>query len=100
MALAVRTTMPSWVRTHNTGFPVYCVRRRRIDELHEQVVTAMSKAIAVAPDIAGARRTLEKCGNVDDAIRELANLISRCYPVEADLPIDPSTGELLDGGKV
>lgn len=84
------------------GPPAYSVRKRRIEDLEAQLVDAMAEALAVAPDVASARRLLEADRSVARLLRELAELVvlhNRYYPVEANLPLDPKTGALLERGR-
>jgi hypothetical protein len=83
------------------GPPAYCVRKRRIEDLEAQIVDAIQEAVLLAPDLADARRTLANRRTIERQLRQLAELIvahNRYYPVEAKLPLDPRTGQLLERG--
>jgi hypothetical protein len=84
------------------GPPAYSVRKRRIEDLESELVEAIGEALAAAPDVASARRVLEGCRSIERLLRELTGLVAahnRYYPIEANLPLDPKTGELLERGR-
>ena len=82
------------------GPPAYSVRKRRIEDLELAIVRAVEDALDAAPEIA--RDALAERRDVAPLLRELATLIdahNRYYPIEANLPIDPKTGALLERGR-
>jgi hypothetical protein len=84
------------------GPPAYAVRKRRIEDLEDEVLATIGEALATSPDLASARRALEGDRRIARRLRELAVLVdahNRFYPVEANLPLDPKTGALLERGR-
>jgi hypothetical protein len=85
------------------GPPAYSVRKRRIEDLEEELVRIMREVIVATPDTATARRALEGNRGVARLLGELGELVrahNRYYVVEANLPLDPRTGALLERGKL
>ncbi|HEY2512679.1 MAG TPA: hypothetical protein VGI39_17550 [Polyangiaceae bacterium] len=83
------------------GPPPYAIRKRRIEDLEEQLLATMRHVLSKAEGARSARQTLLARASVARPIRELARLIdahNRYYPIEANLPIDPRTGALLERG--
>lgn len=77
-----------------SGPPPYAVRKRRIEELEDELVAALGECErtgASSMPIAVARRIEEANALIRDH--------NRYYPVERNLPIDPGTGGLLDMGE-
>ena len=83
------------------GPPPYALRKRRIEDLEEQLLATMREVLLAAADAHAARATLLARASVLRPIRELERLIdahNRYYPIEANLPIDPKSGALLERG--
>lgn len=79
------------------GPPAYARRKRNIEDLEESLMRALA-----AFDRAGGsvRAAIER--RVAAELADLNALIvvhNRCYPSEANLPVDPSTGQLLELGE-
>jgi hypothetical protein len=82
------------------GPPAYAVRRRRIEDLEAKIVAELRALIAAHPD----PRALDvevRRSDLARAIAQLNRLVdahNECYPCEANLPLDPRTGEMLERG--
>ena len=85
------------------GPPAYMRRKRHIEDLTASLGEAVAAAIARAGgDIDAARRDAEGSAAIGKALRELNRLIAahnRYYPIEANLPLDPTTRVQLDRGR-
>jgi hypothetical protein len=85
------------------GPPAYMRRKRHIEDLTASLGEAVAAAIArTGGDIDAARRDAEGSAAIGKALRELNRLIAahnRYYPIEANLPIDPTTRVQLDRGR-
>jgi hypothetical protein len=87
------------VRALVAGPPAFARRRRRIEDLEASIVRAIAQfeaesgegfdPAAPAPGLARALATL----------RRLIDIHNRYYPIEASLPVDVATGELVELGK-
>jgi hypothetical protein len=82
-----------------TGPPAYVHRRKRMEDLEVSILRAIRSYEAksgarVTPDSPpdGVRRSLA-------LLHQLIEAHNKYYPIEAALPIDSITGELLDWGK-
>jgi hypothetical protein len=92
-------TLEERLRALGGGPPAFAVRRRRIEDLGEAIVRALCRheAKAGAPLDPAAlpllvRREIERLNRlIDDH--------NRYYPIEARLPMDIRTGELMDWGE-
>ncbi len=83
------------------GPPAYSVRKRRIEDLEAELVALMRETIGEAIDLVAARRALETHRAVVRRLHQLDALVAahnRYYPVEANLPLDPQSGALLERG--
>jgi hypothetical protein len=87
------------VRAIAAGPPAHLRRLRAIEDLAEGIVRVLAqrydeaRALAVDPDAYARSRVPAR------ALERLADLIARhnrWYPVEANLPMHPRTGELVD----
>jgi hypothetical protein len=81
------------------GPPAFARRRRRIEDLEASIVRAIAdvEAETGAPfDPSSASPGLVRALAM---LRRLVEVHNRYYPVEASLPIDIATGELLELGK-
>jgi hypothetical protein len=93
------TSTAERVRAVVAGPPAFALRRRRIEDLEASIVRAIAETesktgerfdpSAVPAGIARALATL----------RRLVEIHNAYYPIEASLPIDVTTGELLDLGR-
>jgi hypothetical protein len=77
-----------------TGPPPYAVRLRSIESLEDELVAALAacEAAGASSIPIGVARKIEQANNL---IREH----NRWYPVERNLPMDATTGALLDMGE-
>jgi hypothetical protein len=91
------------------GPPAFSRRLRHIEDLQAALLETVSEAIgrgareAGLDGVAAARRELEDHPAVDKPLRELNRLIeahNRYYPIEANLRLDPTTGDQLERGPV
>jgi hypothetical protein len=85
------------------GPPAYAVRKRRIEDLEDELLAALREVLTTSPEVPLeiARRTFESDRSVSRRLGELTTLVAahnRYYPVEANLPLDPKTGALLERG--
>jgi hypothetical protein len=85
------------------GPPAYIRRKRHIEDLRATLEEQVAGAIARAGgDVDAARRDAESNAAVVKSLRELDCLIvahNRYYPIEANLPLDPTTRVQLDRGR-
>jgi hypothetical protein len=79
-------TVEERLRAYAEGPPAWARRRRRIEDLEAELV----RRVAVAPDEELAARLA--------VLNDLIARHNRYYPIEANLPIDPRSGALLDRG--
>jgi hypothetical protein len=79
-------TVEERLRAYAQGPPAWSRRRRRIEDLEDE----LSRRAAVAPE--------EELAAGLATLNDLIARHNRYYPVEANLPLDPRTGALLDGG--
>jgi hypothetical protein len=85
------------VRALVTGPPAYMRRKRRIEDLGEAIGQALLDAErATIPDVEAHRIRL---GRELARLNELIAVHNRYYPCEANLPLDPQTGALLERGE-
>ncbi len=83
------------------GPPAYVRRKRHIEDLQAALAEAAVEALAVAGDPDAARRALGEDPAVRKALGEVNRLIdahNRYYPIEANLPLDPTRRVQLDRG--
>ncbi len=84
------------------GPPAYMRRKRHIEDLTASLGEAVAAAIAGAGgDVDAARRAAGESVAIVKSLRELNRLIAahnRYYPIEANLPLDPTTHQQLDRG--
>lgn len=74
------------------GPPPYAVRLRKIEDMEAELVSALEKR--------GGESTVPiKVVQGLEALNKLIAQHNKYYPVESNLGLDPSTGELLDRGK-
>jgi hypothetical protein len=84
------------VRAIAAGPPAWVLRRRRIEDLEEEILRDVAAVAAkrgewpTALTPAGERRLGE--------LNRLVEAHNRYYPIEADLPLDPRTGRTMDRG--
>ena len=82
-------TVGDRLRAMAQGPPAYMRRRRRIEDLEDRLVRLLAAAVdPSSPDVV----------NTLAAVNDLIDRHNRYYPIEANLPIDPRTGKLLDRG--
>jgi hypothetical protein len=87
------------VRALVGGPPAYMLRRRRIEDLEAWIIGAIrawedKTQARLDPDAVPAvlKRAIV-------SLRKLVEAHNEYYPIEANLPIDPKTGELVELGK-
>jgi hypothetical protein len=84
------------------GPPAYAVRKRKIEDLDESIVSLLVTVLdRVGSDAAALADSIWRL-RMEKRVLELNALIdahNQYYPCEANLPIDVSTGELRDGGR-
>ncbi len=87
------------VRALTIGAPAWSLRRRSIETLEEGIgaelfaLRSKGKSTALADLPTPTRRRLER-------LNRLIVDHNRYYPIEANLPIDPATGQLVDRGQI
>jgi hypothetical protein len=86
-------TVDDRVRAYTQGVPGYIRRRRRIEDLEARLVAALRLAEDPAQAV-GSRVVAAELATLNDLIGRH----NRYYPIEANLPIDVRTGQLLDRG--
>jgi hypothetical protein len=83
------------VRAVMAGPPAYVRRRRHIEDLEGRLLAAIAGCEGLAPEDAAALLRW-----IEHQLERLGVLVvdhNRYYPVEANLPLDPRTGEMIDG---
>jgi hypothetical protein len=93
------------IRALTIGAPAYSTRKKYAEDLEEKLLQTLVKLhdtlVARGDDEAAVTRALaQKAATFD--LRKLNSLIdthNRWYPVEANLPTDPRTGEYLVYGR-
>ncbi|MBL8608858.1 MAG: hypothetical protein JNL38_16150 [Myxococcales bacterium] len=77
------------------GPPAYVVRKKRIEDLTDKLVLRVVEAL----DVSDARA--EALAEVLDLapLNKLIDTHNRYYPAEANLPLSPVTGEMLERGE-
>ena len=82
------------------GPPPYAVRRRRIEDLEAELLREMADALDADP--CGARAALQALPSVAARLAHMNRLIAAhnvYYPIEANLPMDPRRGVLVERGE-
>jgi hypothetical protein len=87
------------LRAATGGLPAYIRRKRAIEDLRETILRELAEHCASAMS-RGAEpvvyaRTKAPVGEIE-RLRELVARHNRWYPIEANLPIHPRTGELRE----
>jgi hypothetical protein len=81
------------------GPPAYIRRKRAIEDLRQGIVRELAGHCAAAMSC-GADAALHARAQVParklERLRELVEQHNRWYPIEADLPMHPRTGQLLE----
>jgi hypothetical protein len=83
------------------GPPAYVRRKRHIEDLQASLAASASEAIEATGSVDAARRALEGSAALQKSLAELNRLIethNRYYPIEANLPLDPTRRVQLDRG--
>jgi hypothetical protein len=81
------------------GPPAYVRRKRAIEDLERMVVRTLAERCAEASARGIDPRTHARTSAPARAVERLQDLVARhnhWYPIEADLPMHPRTGETLD----
>ncbi len=81
------------------GPPAYMLRRRKIEDLETSIVSAIrahEEKTQARLDPRAAPAALKRAVS---SLRALVEAHNKYYPIEANLPIDPRTGELVEFGK-
>jgi hypothetical protein len=90
------------VRAAAAGPPAYMRRLRNIEDLEEGIVRVLAELCAEARasgEPPEAQAAHARAAAPKHALRRLDDLIARhnrWYPIEANLPMQPRTGELID----
>jgi hypothetical protein len=87
----------SRVRAIAGGLPAYVRRKRRIEDLEEAIVVRLADLLRKTGDEA---QTLERAPR--HLLVQLVDLVerhNRWYPSEANLPLHPRTGAMLERGE-
>lgn len=82
------------------GPPAYAVRRRRIEDLEEKLVRALRELVEEHDDARALAEAIHD-ERLDAELAKLNRLVAthnEYYPREANLPLDPPTGVMLDHG--
>jgi hypothetical protein len=93
------------IRAMTIGAPAYASRKKRIEDLDAGHVAALvalhDQLVARGRDAAAVRAALEhKVATFDlKRLNALIETHNRYYPIEANLPTDPRTGEYLVYGR-
>jgi hypothetical protein len=107
-ALPVETAAPArnftisveqQVRAAAGGAPAYIRRRRAIEDLDASVARTVAERCAEATALGVDARVYVRERAPAKALERLAGLIerhNRWYPIEANLPMHPRTGELVE----
>ena len=83
------------------GPPAYARRKRAIEDAYEALVRDLGELVETMGDLDVARREAAATPEIRRRIERLDKLIdahNRYYPIEANLPIDPKTGQLIERG--
>jgi hypothetical protein len=94
------------VRAMAAGPPAYAVRKRRIEDAlarYDRTLGDVRDALrmAGATDERVAQKVRERARRLDlAATNKLIDAHNRYYPIEANLPIDPASGEYLLLGEI
>ncbi|MFL5304748.1 MAG: hypothetical protein ACJ8F1_06020 [Polyangia bacterium] len=86
-------TVDDRIRAYTLGVPGYVRRRRRIEDLEAHLVGVLAEAEAPGQTVTS-RHFTENLAALNDLIARH----NRYYPIEARLPIEVRTGQLLDRG--
>jgi hypothetical protein len=84
------------IRAIVSGPPFYMRRRRQIEDLEQSILDELASFERAPPD-----ETELVLARVSKRVAALDRLVcdhNRCYPIEANLPMDPKTSVLLDWG--
>jgi hypothetical protein len=102
-------TTEARTRAAIAGPPAYMLRKRRIEDMEEALIARLTKLAGLAGASGGAhhgdddaaRAALARAARRLDLapINSLIEKHNRYYPCEANLPMDPKTGALLDRGR-
>ena len=87
-------TIEDRLRAYAQGAPGYIRRRRRIEDLEARLLGKLAAAAAPAQVAASAEVVAELA-----QLNDLIDRHNRYYPIEAQLPIDVRTGQLLERGQ-
>jgi len=77
------------------GPPAYAIRRRRIEDLEEKLVLRVVEAL----DVSDARGEAIAFAIDLGQLNTLIETHNKYYPAEANLPMSPTTGEMLERGE-
>jgi hypothetical protein len=84
------------VRAMVAGPPFYMRRRRKIEDLEQTILDDLASLERVPPE--EVELILARTSKRVAALDRLVCDHNRCYPIEANLPMDPKTSVLLDWG--
>jgi hypothetical protein len=87
------------IRALTIGVPSYAARKRRIEDLLEDLTEHLREALAKLGPASPASRheaALALAATLDlSKVNALVEAHNRYYPIEANLPVDPRTGAYL-----
>jgi hypothetical protein len=76
------------------GLPAHLRRKKQIEQLWGAALAQLREVRRVGGDV------IEKARAIDlTRLNDLIDRHNRYFPIEANLPIDPRSGGLLDGGR-
>ena len=82
-----------------TGPPAYLLRRKRIEDLEASILRALRSHAAKTGNRVAPESPPAGVGRSFSILVRMIQQHNAYYPIEASLPIDPTTGALLDWGK-
>jgi hypothetical protein len=99
-------TTEAKARAAIAGPPAHVLRKRRIEDMEDALVAKLvglaKKSRSTHPGDDDAARAAFACAARDIDLAPINSLVekhNRYYPCEANLPMDPRTGALLDRGR-
>jgi hypothetical protein len=92
-------TLEERLRALAGGPPAFAIRRRRIEDLEAAIVRALSEHEAKAGAPLDAAALPYAVAREIDRLNRLIHDHNRYYPIEARLPMDLRTGQIMDWGE-
>jgi hypothetical protein len=93
------TSTAERVRAVVAGPPAFALRRRRIEDLEVSIVRAIAENESKTGEPFDPSAAPAGLVRMFATLRRLVEVHNKYYPIEASLPIDVATGELLDLGR-